>query len=270
MPPSPLQPPAPQNPQQPPQHPAAQQSPYQGPEQGPRQGSPQHSHPSPYQGPAQQSPYQGPAQQAPQGQEPPRKSRRGLVIAVVAVVVLALLLVAAAVSVVAFSMLGGDDEPTAASSTTATEAAKPIPPTPMTEVKQPDYSFSYPAHWEEQDPGQDVTSFGYYLTTLDAPNNSLLLVMDYTATKSVEEMCADLANEGGFGAQPDVTVDGVTANHYQLIAPNDEGEPQVQDLWCMARPGTIIVVAGRTNGPEAEAAGISEAQRVIDTWKWAS
>lgn len=253
------------SPQQPPAHPdpQGQQRPF-GDQQP---GSPQHSN-GPEQGHGGPQQPRNPQQPHSPQRAPARKS--GWIIAVVVAAVLALVLGLLAVGAVTFLMRGGSDEPSANATTSASPSAPPAPvaPSPMTAVEAEGYSFSYPEHWQEQKPSTDGSTFNYYIETLDVVENSKMIVMEYPVRGTVAEECAAQAGDAGYGEQPDVEVDGVLSKHYQYIAPDEDGRPQVQDMWCLPRELTIVMVLGRTSGPEAEEAGVSEGQKVIDSWQW--
>ncbi|MGP5251265.1 hypothetical protein CIK69_02615 [Brachybacterium alimentarium] len=194
----------------------------------------------------------------------PAGTRRPLILLIAGFLIAALLLTLLAVGTVTYLVLSTRPEPAAAPEFPTYQA-----PTPMTEVDTGWYTFSYPAHWAPQDPTEDISSFDYVLTTLDAADNSKMAVMDYVVEDGIEEECQDQAEALRLHEMPDVEVDGRVAAHYQTIAPApDTEETMVQDLWCLPRQFHIVVVLGRTSGPEAEAAGVSEAQKVLDTWSW--
>lgn len=194
------------------------------------------------------------------------RSRRPVILLIIALLISALLLTLLAVGTVSYLVLSRRAEPAAAPTYATYEA-----PSPMTQVETDDYSFSYPQSWKPQAPGEDISSFEYVLTTLDAAENSKLAVMDYVVENGIEEECASQAERLRYQEMPEVEVDGRVSLHYQSISEDPEsGETVVKDLWCLPRHLHIVVVLGRTSGPEAEAAGISEAQKVIDSWKWTS
>lgn len=178
----------------------------------------------------------------------------------------ALLLTLLAVGTVTYLVLSRREEP-AATPTFATYQA----PSPLTQVETEYYSFSYPQSWQPQAPGEDISSFEYVLKTLDAAENSKMAVLDYVVENGIEEECSAQAEDLRYQEKPDIEVDGRVGLHYQSISDDPEsGETVVEDLWCLPRHLHIVVVLGRTSGPEAEAAGISEAQKVLDSWRWAA
>lgn len=234
------------------------------PQNGPQQPGPQQpssQQPSPQQpGPHQPVPV-GPGQTPPSG-----GGRRGVVIALIVVVVGALLLVMLGIGTVWLLMRGSAPEaaPTSAPPTY-------VAPTPMTEVDTDWYTFSYPEAWQHQD---DVErgSMNFALSVMDAAENSKMIIMDYRPTSgdTWEDACEKARKEqGGYAPMPDVVVGGRTALHFQFVDTEpDTGRSRVQDMWCMPSSGSLVMVLGRTAGPEAESAGISEIQKVLDTWEW--
>lgn len=198
--------------------------------------------------------------------QPPTSSRRPLVIGLAALVVGALLLSVLAVAVVIRLTGGGTETATEAPETTA---APVVAPSPMTEVTTEHYTFSYPEHWQ---PGEDVDngSMTYSLSLIDAVENSKTIVMDYPVMTSVEEACEGLSNSGSFPYErvDDVEIDGRATLHYQGRDEDTQGRERVQDIWCAPRDTSIVAILGRTAGPEAVEAGVSEAQKVLDSWTW--
>ena len=194
------------------------------------------------------------------------RGRRPVILLIIALLISALLLTLLAVGTVTYLVLSRQEEPAAAPTFATYEA-----PSPMTQIETDDYSFSYPQSWQPQAPGEDISSFEYVLTTLDAAENSKMAVMDYVVEDGIEEECASQAESLRYQEMPEVEVDGRVGLHYQRIGEDPEsGETVVEDLWCLPRPLHIVVVLGRTSGPEAETAGVSEAQKVIDSWRWTS
>lgn len=193
------------------------------------------------------------------------RSRRPVILLIIALLTGALLLTLLAVGTVTYLVLSRKEEPAAAPTFATYEA-----PSPMTQVDTDYYSFSYPQNWQPEAPGEDISSFEYVLTTLDAAENSKMAVMDYAVDNGIEDECRSLAEDLRYEEMPEVKIDGRVALHFQSISEDPEsGETKVEDLWCVARHLHMVVILGRTSGPEAEAAGISEAQKVIDSWKWA-
>lgn len=209
---------------------------------------------------------QGSPASAPQAA--PARTRRPLIIALVAVAIGALLLVLLAVGTVTYLVMqrGGQPEPGAAPEAPAYEA-----PLPLTRVGTEDYAFSYPRAWAEQDVSDLLPVIDYALRAQDATDTTRLLIMDYVVEGTVEEECAAQAEEARFAPMPPVEIDGRAAQHFQDVYEHSEtGEPVVGDLWCTTSSQFhVLVIVAHTTGPEAEAAGISEGQRIVDSWRWA-
>jgi hypothetical protein len=181
------------------------------------------------------------------------------------VLVLAALLLSVLAVVVISRLMGGREE------TAPSPAPAPtyVAPSPMTRVETPYYSFSHPEHWQVTEEGEEDMDFA--LTLMDVNENSRAVVLDFVIAESMSATCEDLSNSGGFPyeRQPGLEIDGRPALHYQGEDEDHDGRPRIQDIWCVQRGTNTVVVLGRTAGPEAEAAGISEAQKILDTWEWA-
>ena len=194
-------------------------------------------------------------------------SRRPLVIVLAILVAGSLLLVLLAVGTVTYLVMNGDEQPEPGAAPTAPTYAAPRP---MTEVRTDHYSFSYPRALEQQDVSDLLTSMEYAFEAQDATESTRLMVMDFPVQSSVEETCFDLAQDSQLTQVQSVQIDGRPADHYQSLREDPEtGEPVVGDLWCAtARDFSILAIVGFTTGPEAEAAGISEGQLIVDSWSW--
>lgn len=197
---------------------------------------------------------------------PPSPSGGGgrvLLVGLVVLVIAAFLLSALAVAVVS-QLVGGEDEAAPSSAPPPTYVA----PSPMTRVETPHYSFSHPEHWQATE--DDEEDMDYALTLMDVTENSRAVVLDFVIAESMAATCEELSNSGGspYERQAGVEIDGRPALHYQGQDEDEKGRPRIQDIWCVQRGTNVVVVIGRTAGPEAEAAGISEAQKVLDTWEW--
>lgn len=203
----------------------------------------------------------------PSAPAPARGGRRTLIIALVVVSLGALLMTLLAVGTVTYLMLsrGGAPEPGAAPEPPAYEATRP-----MTQVTTEDYSFSYPRGWAEQDVSDLQGTMVYALRAQDATETSRLLVMDFLVQGTIEDECAAQAEDAHYTEQPAVQIDGRPAQHFQREYEDDEtGEPVVADMWCTApRQFHVLLIVTHTVGPEAEEAGISEGQLVIDSVRW--
>lgn len=197
----------------------------------------------------------------------PTRARRPLIMALAAVAVGALLLVLLAVGTVTYLVMqrGGQPEPGAAPEAPVHEA-----PLPLTRVGTEGYAFTYPRGWAEQDVSDLLPVMDYALRTQDATDTTRLLVMDYAVEGTVEEECAAQAEDARFAPMPAAAIDGRAAVHYQDVYEHSEtGEPVVGDMWCASSSRFhIVVIVAHTVGPEAESAGISEGQRVVDSWSW--
>lgn len=195
----------------------------------------------------------------------PRTGRLLLLGGLAAIVVVALVLSVLAVVVVTRLLGGGGEE-------AAPEAPTYVAPSPMTRVRTEHFSFSHPEHWQVlDDDASDEEGMDYLLDLTDAADNSQAVVMDFAVEVSVAATCEDLSNAGGrpYEERPEVQIDGRPALHYRSTGEGEDGRMRVRDLWCTERGPNILVVLGATSGPEAEAAGVSEAQKLLDTWQWA-
>ena len=196
-----------------------------------------------------------------------RSSRRPLFIVLAILVAGALLLVLLAVGTVTYLVMNGDERPEPGAAPTIPTY---VAPRPMTEIRTDHYTFSYPRALAQQDVSDRLATMEYAFEAQDPTESTRVMVMDFPVPNSIEEACLELAQESQLTQVQSVEIDGRPADHYQSVREDPEtGETVVADLWCAtARDFCILAILGFTSGPEAEEAGISEGQLLVDSWTW--